>query len=173
MNKRMLAISAVSFVLTCILLAALCLFHPAISRDLNLSNVQHQRGFLYTINLDDLRAPPMYRLDYDSMNGNLSKLQLFENGRPIGIPHSPHDSIASDGGGRYSHWHTNLYFSSPDNTDPQLGSKRFSISVELRPSFSLVVAAVLSGAATLVFLSVGLTPFEQNTRRSGKDTLWQ
>jgi len=74
MNKRMLAISAVSFVLTCIL-AALCLFHPVIGRDLNLSNVQHQRRFLYTINLDDLRAPPLYRLDYDSMNGNLSKLR--------------------------------------------------------------------------------------------------
>jgi hypothetical protein len=160
MNKRMLAISAVSFVLTCIL-AALCLFHPVIGRDLNLSNVQHQRRFLYTINLDDLRAPPLYRLDYDSMNGNLSKLRLLENGRPIGIPHSPHDSIASDGGGRYSHWYTNLYFSSPDNTDPQLGNKRFAISIELSPSFSLVVAAVLSGAATLVFLSVGLIPLSR------------
>ena len=157
MNKRILFVSSASFALTCFL-AALCMFHPLMDRELNLSKVQHQRGFLYTITLDDVQPPLMYQLDHDSMDGNLSTLQLLENGLRVGVPHSPHDSIAKDGGGRYSHWNSDLYFSSSDNADPQLGGKRFSIRDELSPCLTLVLAAMLSCAMTLVLMTVLFAP---------------
>jgi hypothetical protein len=123
-----------------------------------LSKVQHEHGYLYTVSLADLRAAFPYRIDHDWMDGNPSNLQLLEDGHPIGIPHSLHASIASLGGGRYSHWYSYLYFSTPDNVDPRSGANRFSVIVEARPGFALWLAVSLSGALSLALLLKWIRP---------------
>ncbi len=56
-----------------------------------------------------------------------STLLLLENERLLGPAHALHDDIRTDGGGRYSHWRSDLYFSTPDNTDPNTNRRIYSI----------------------------------------------
>jgi hypothetical protein len=58
-----------------------------------------------------------------------SRLVLRQDGVIIGTPHSRHDEIVSHGHGRYSHWLGNLYFSTPDNTDPRVNGHVYTIDL--------------------------------------------
>jgi len=48
-----------------------------------------------------------------------SRVELLEDGRPLGPGHCPHDDVRAHGGGRYSHWGEWMYFSSSDGSDPR------------------------------------------------------
>jgi O-methyltransferase len=52
----------------------------------------------------------------DQVGTSISGLRLFENGTEIGPGRSSHDDIRQLGGGRFSHWGTDLYFSSSDKS---------------------------------------------------------
>jgi hypothetical protein len=66
----------------------------------------------------------------DSLAGlTASDLQLFEDGRQLGPPHSVHTEIAAKGGGRYSHWIDYLVFSTSDGTDPRINGRRYTFVV--------------------------------------------
>lgn len=80
-----------------------------------------------------------YMLDFDeaadtAQQPTQSRLQLFEDGFPLGPPHSLHDAIQNFGAGRYSHWKNlessdqrqDLYFSSSDYTDPRTNGRSYS-----------------------------------------------
>ncbi len=60
-----------------------------------------------------------------------SQLVLCEDGRPLGPAHSLHKAIRLFGRGRYSHWAeetgTSLYFSTSDNSDPNLNGRDYSL----------------------------------------------
>jgi hypothetical protein len=56
-----------------------------------------------------------------------SRLRLFEDESPVGLPHCSHDDIRRLGGGRYSHWGPTFYFSTPDNTDPRTNRRRYVV----------------------------------------------
>jgi hypothetical protein len=56
-----------------------------------------------------------------------SSLRLFENGKEIGIPHCSHQEIREIGLGRYSHWGNSLYFSTPDNSNPNENNRKYSV----------------------------------------------
>jgi 2-polyprenyl-3-methyl-5-hydroxy-6-metoxy-1,4-benzoquinol methylase len=72
-----------------------------------------QGGFGWAIKTSDLFA------EGDTVDLPLrSSLQIFENGVPLGPPHSDHASIRELGGGRFSHWGEWLYFSSSENLPP-------------------------------------------------------
>jgi hypothetical protein len=58
---------------------------------------------------------------------NVSSLLLFEDGRPLGPPHAPHDQLRALGGGRFSHWGAHLYFSTSDNSDPRFNGRRYTV----------------------------------------------
>lgn len=60
-----------------------------------------------------------------------SRLLLCEDGNLIGTPHSIHGDIAQKGGGRYSHWGTDLIFSTSDNSDPNSNGRSY-VAVEPR-----------------------------------------
>ena len=62
-----------------------------------------------------------------------SSLVLFEDGRPLGPAHAPHDQMRSLGGGRYSHWGTHLFFTTSDNSDPRSNGRRYTVK-EMRRS---------------------------------------
>lgn len=55
-----------------------------------------------------------------------SSLILYENDRLLGPPHAVHSSIRVDGGGRYSHWHSALYFSTSDGSDPNTNGRAYT-----------------------------------------------
>jgi FkbM family methyltransferase len=55
-----------------------------------------------------------------------SKLLLFEDGRLLGPAHAVHDEIRKIGRGCYSHWTSALYFSTSDNSDPNINGRRYT-----------------------------------------------
>jgi hypothetical protein len=64
-----------------------------------------------------------------------SNLRLFEDGKPLWPPHAPHEEIARDGMGRYSHWIDDIgdvyiNFSSSDKSDPRNNGRTYSIAIE-------------------------------------------
>src|SRR5436190_12505693 len=48
-----------------------------------------------------------------------SSLVITENGRALGAPHSLHEAVRSRGMGAFSHWNSDIIFSSSDNRDPR------------------------------------------------------
>lgn len=58
-----------------------------------------------------------------------STLFLFEDGKPIGPPHSEHAAIRQSGAGRYSHWRNLLYFSTSDDSDPNQNGRIYAFAL--------------------------------------------
>jgi hypothetical protein len=55
-----------------------------------------------------------------------SPAMLYEDGKPLGPPHSVHADIWKFGLGRFSHWsNTGFIFSSSDNSDPNLNGRKY------------------------------------------------
>ena len=61
-----------------------------------------------------------------------SPLTLYEDGVPLGSPHSLHAQIRSTGAGRFSHWGPRqiLLFSTSDNSDPNRNGRVYTIRIE-------------------------------------------
>jgi hypothetical protein len=55
-----------------------------------------------------------------------SRLMLYENGVMLGLAHSIHDHIVRYGKGRFSHWGSNLNFSSSDGSDPNTNGRAYA-----------------------------------------------
>jgi 2-polyprenyl-3-methyl-5-hydroxy-6-metoxy-1,4-benzoquinol methylase len=58
-----------------------------------------------------------------------SRVRLFEGGEQLGPRHTLHDEIRQFGGGAYSHWGGQLYFSSSDGSDPRSNGRRYEIRI--------------------------------------------
>ncbi len=58
-----------------------------------------------------------------------SRIELWEDGRPLGPRHAQHGAIVEAGGGRYSHWLHWVRFSSSDGSDPATNGRRYEVSV--------------------------------------------
>jgi SAM-dependent methyltransferase len=70
------------------------------------------------------------------IEGEFSELSLIENGKPLAMRASSHDSIKEKGGGRYSHWGNTIYFSSEDNSDPRSNKSVYKLeSTTLEDSY--------------------------------------
>ncbi len=54
-----------------------------------------------------------------------SDLRLFESGRELGPAHSLHDDIKGEGGGRFSHYESSLWFSASDDSDPNTNGRTY------------------------------------------------
>jgi MoaA/NifB/PqqE/SkfB family radical SAM enzyme len=52
---------------------------------------------------------------------------LFEDDTPLGPAHAVHDHIRQSGWGAYSHWGTQVYFSTSDNSDPNTNGRRYTL----------------------------------------------
>jgi hypothetical protein len=63
----------------------------------------------------------------DLKNVAKSPLLLCENGRPIGPVHTPLNEIQTSGSGRFTHWGTNIFFSTSDNSDPNTNGRVYSV----------------------------------------------
>jgi hypothetical protein len=55
-----------------------------------------------------------------------SPMILYEDGKPLGPPHSVHADISKLGLGRFSHWSdAGFIFSSSDNSDPNFNRRKY------------------------------------------------
>lgn len=66
----------------------------------------------------------------DTADGFRSKLRLFEDDRPLGGAHRSHEEIRRGLGG-YSHWSNDLFFSTPDGSDPNLNGRVYAYDLLL------------------------------------------
>src|SRR5262249_35743490 len=62
----------------------------------------------FVVDLAELGVFARSDLDYQGLAGTagVSRLELFEDGKPLGPPHQMHDVIRNKGGGAFSHWGT-------------------------------------------------------------------
>jgi len=103
---------------------------PGQALDLTGAYKEDGHAFILTINAGE---------QGDSIdNHRASSLQLFENGNPLGPAHSLHRDIRSEGRGRFSHWHSNLYFSSSDNSDPRTNGRVYSYTTNGQSQLEVV-----------------------------------
>ncbi len=58
---------------------------------------------------------------------------VFEDGLPLGPAHSGHEEIRKRGGGRYSHWGGDLYFSASDGSDPNTNGRAYAVVCSRTP----------------------------------------
>jgi cephalosporin hydroxylase len=56
-----------------------------------------------------------------------SRLRLFEDEIELGPAHTPHDTIGEKGGGRFSHWGGDLYFSASDGGSPITNGRDYTV----------------------------------------------
>jgi len=99
-------------------------------KDLHLP-YQHNGGFAWTTSLGG-----MCILSDSEEFHRRSLLVLYENGKPLKMPHSTHSDIREQGCGLYSHWKDLLYFSTSDNTDPNTNGRRYQIGIEFTSSMN-------------------------------------
>ena len=109
----------------------------AVLISLNLSQIKPDQGYCYIYDL------PVDAPSGDSEHGPYSSAAiLFENGVALGPTHVPHDIIRGQGGGRFSHWNGQLYFSTSDNTKPHLNRRDYHLYIpavmDSDPEWSLI-----------------------------------
>jgi hypothetical protein len=88
-------------------------------------------GFRYVVDLGQLGifSPSDAEFHLPGGTGEISRLALLEDDKPLGPPHQDGALVSSRGLGRYCHWQNMLHFSTSDNTDPRVNSRRYSIVV--------------------------------------------
>ncbi|MCB9109935.1 MAG: sulfotransferase family 2 domain-containing protein [Anaerolineales bacterium] len=84
----------------------------------------HEAGYAWKISL------PKYESiadDEELGKAHRSKMIMFEDGQPLWQRHIYHEEIRRLGEGRYSHWKSNLFFSTTDNSDPNTNGRIYQI----------------------------------------------
>jgi len=82
-----------------------------------LENIHEESGFCYVCTID-----PAPISDADGR----SRIKLYEDGRLLERAHTAHEEIRESGKGRFSHWGTNIYFSTSDNTNPNTNGRIYT-----------------------------------------------
>ena len=89
--------------------------------------------------------PTLEYLSDTNEHPSRSQLRLTENGKPLGPAHTLHADISAKGGGRYSHYRSNLYFSASDNSDPRTNGRAYALSRTVTiPSFVAWLSALIA-----------------------------
>jgi hypothetical protein len=109
----------------------------AVLISLNRSQIKPDRGYCYICDLPE--TAPSGDSEHDPRS---SAAVLFENGVALGPTNVPHDIIRGQGGGRFSHWNRQLYFSTSDNTKPHLNRRDYHLyvpaAIDSDPEWSLI-----------------------------------
>ena len=87
----------------------------------------HESEYCYSAPLPELQD-----LADDADQGRLSPLLLFEDGKQLGPTHSDRRYITSVGRGHFVHAKDRLFFSTPDNSDPNTNGRTYSFTVSPR-----------------------------------------
>ena len=145
----------VGLALICIPLAwlAVWLLRPDVRIDLDPRQIQPETGQAYVTSVAR-QLPYPYIFEGDSMErGYGAPVHLFENSKQLGPANTLHQSIRESGGGAFSHWGGDLWFSSSDATDPRLNGYHYVVhgKAELRHNFVLIGFGLSIIALTLAW----------------------
>jgi hypothetical protein len=76
------------------------------------------------------RPGPVTRFEDDQAVAQRSPVILYEDDKPLGPAHSPHDEVEYIGRGHYSHWKDiGILMSTSDNTDPNRNGRLYWIGL--------------------------------------------
>ncbi|MEX5213169.1 MAG: hypothetical protein NW703_03295 [Nitrospiraceae bacterium] len=59
-----------------------------------------------------------------------SHLMVYEDDRRLGPAHSSYEDVRQKGGGRFTHWGPEVYFSTTDHSDPRTNGRRYYVKEE-------------------------------------------
>jgi hypothetical protein len=63
-----------------------------------------------------------------------SPMLVYEDNKPLGLPHSMHEEIRRFGKGRFSHWKgTGFIISTSDNSDPNTNGRKYWVILPASP----------------------------------------
>jgi hypothetical protein len=154
-NGKKLLNLAVALAIAFALLAAFAFWHPrSVLIRINAEDIHPLRGNAYATVLPAPRGwlPMSYR--GDSYETKISRLQMLENSLSFGIPHAIQSSVETQGYGRYLHLRgTELYFSTPDNSDPRTNGRIYQVIVPVTPNAN-IVSGMFILALTLVTFAI-------------------
>ncbi len=105
-----------------------------------------QLGLAYQVPLG-LSVTWLHDLPVDTARRPVSsRLEMFEDGRPLGPPHSQHSDIREKAGGRFSFWDGSIIFSTSDGTDPRTNGRAYSFasSTRVNPTLRLLLTIILA-----------------------------
>lgn len=123
------------------------------------SKIRHEIGFAYEAPINSRPLGwPITTYEGDTLKSPyVSRLDLYEDGKPIGPAHTLHDDIRKQGLGRYSHWGGWVIFSASDNSNPLKNGRTYAVSIPATLSdfgdFTIVLALL---AVLWAFRLVGL-----------------
>ena len=113
------------------------------TRNVQATSIKHLEGKAYVVAVPERRA--FVARTGDSARGrSASALQVLEDGRTLGPDNTPHTIISEAGGGRYSHWHEAVVFSSSDNSDPRSNRRGYQLTFKTYPGIFSWLAALLA-----------------------------
>ena len=87
--------------------------------------VRPEQGYAWIVPL----PPEWTPFSSDVRNVDRSRLKLTEDDKPLGPGNATHAEIRKEGRGAYSHWHTALYFSTSDNSDPRTNGRVYAVEI--------------------------------------------
>lgn len=134
--------------------AWLAVFGVALRFELPARTAVPAGGYMYVV------AIPQFKAQADTNERpTRSRLEVFENGRPIGPAHTVHAEIIARGSGRFSHYDQYVYFSATDNSDVRTNGRAYVASHPWRLHRSvpigLALLTVVLGARWASRLSFG------------------
>jgi len=118
----------------------------------------------------EVPQPPFWMLPLvgdDGANPFQSTLELRINGREMGPPHSPHETIRDRKTTGFSHWGSGVIFSLPEgvnNNAETMATLRYSVRPWAPVTFVLTVASALLGC--LIYLEALSSSAKRLGRRS-------
>jgi Macrocin-O-methyltransferase (TylF) len=121
--------------------------------------------------------PPAIPVGDDDTGPSRSQALLFENGSELGPRHVSHVQIRALGGGRFSHWKNQLYFSTSDNSSPLKNGREYRLLVPagiyLGTEFESMAPMDRFVLARLVYRRIsGDTPLPDHSRRIDNDRVF-
>src|SRR5262245_5716158 len=90
------------------IVVALHIFQPTYSLDISPGRISHNAGNAYVVRVFPRFPSPIVGTSDNLSDPFRSSLRLFEEGAPIGPPHSLHSHIRATGKGSYSFWDGDL-----------------------------------------------------------------
>ena len=112
-----------------------------------LTEIKLEKGFAFYARIpgEEFRA-----------NAEPPSVRLYENGVELATGNSRLEEIQEKGSGRYFAWRSQIYFSTPDNSDPRTNGRLYYAHYNRSVPFSIVLIGGFLSFLSLVFLVRGV-----------------
>jgi SAM-dependent methyltransferase len=123
---------------------------------------RRDEGFAYVVALPRDAAIPGDSSDEPKK----SPVVVTEDGVLLGPGHAQHFAIRNQGNGRFSHWNEAVYFSTSDNTDPNVNGRSYAIAIPSGDDLAFHRRSLIEGAGADPALTFAVLRAAMNTNGS-------